>query len=207
MPSKCFQPGKKYVTLHPFIQFWKTTRVSSGAFHTTFWFRSTRNEEGPNHFPLVFAPNINVTLRTLLSDISNLYPLICLSLRKIYFLLTWTHITPVPCEMDMPKWQKHIYFNSSSNFKRNYENWGLLCRRVIVKFFIHNLARIPNYASSLKVITDLFSVHTRWFKYDRDWLCVNKSQFVPVIFEPPCIFFMTYTKDVCKYLMPNDRPF
>jgi hypothetical protein len=29
--------------------------------------------------------------------------------------------------------------------------------------------------------------HTRWFKYDRDYLCVNKSQFVPVIFEPPCI--------------------
>jgi hypothetical protein len=28
---------------------------------------------------------------------------------------------------------------------------------------------------------------TRWFKYDRDCLCVNKSQFVPVIFEPPCI--------------------
>jgi hypothetical protein len=27
---------------------------------------------------------------------------------------------------------------------------------------------------------------TRWFKYDRDDLCVNKSQFVPVIFEPPC---------------------
>ena len=29
-------------------------------------------------------------------------------------------------------------------------------------------------------------VDTRWFKYDRDYLCVNKSQFVPVIFEPPC---------------------
>jgi hypothetical protein len=29
-------------------------------------------------------------------------------------------------------------------------------------------------------------VCTRWFKYDRDYLCVNKSQFVPVIFEPPC---------------------
>ena len=28
--------------------------------------------------------------------------------------------------------------------------------------------------------------YTRWFKYDRDYLCVNKSQFVPVIFEPPC---------------------
>ena len=31
------------------------------------------------------------------------------------------------------------------------------------------------------------AVDTRWFKYDRDDLCVNKSQFVPVIFEPPCI--------------------
>jgi hypothetical protein len=30
--------------------------------------------------------------------------------------------------------------------------------------------------------------NTRWFKYDRDYLCVNKSQFVPVIFEPPCIY-------------------
>jgi hypothetical protein len=29
-------------------------------------------------------------------------------------------------------------------------------------------------------------VNTRWFKYDRDDLCVNKPQFVPVIFEPPC---------------------
>ena len=25
-----------------------------------------------------------------------------------------------------------------------------------------------------------------WFKYDRDYLCVNKSHFVQVIFEPPC---------------------
>jgi hypothetical protein len=31
-----------------------------------------------------------------------------------------------------------------------------------------------------------FFLCTRWFKYDRDYLCVNKSQFVPVIFEPPC---------------------
>ena len=43
-------------------------------------------------------------------------------------------------------------------------------------------------------VTRLFPDHnlvewrqcTRWFKYDRDDLCVNKSQFVPVIFEPPC---------------------
>jgi hypothetical protein len=31
------------------------------------------------------------------------------------------------------------------------------------------------------------NAYTRWFKYDRDWLCANKSQFVPVVFEPPCI--------------------
>jgi hypothetical protein len=31
-------------------------------------------------------------------------------------------------------------------------------------------------------------IHKRWFKYDRDYLCVNKSQFVPVIFEPHCIY-------------------
>jgi hypothetical protein len=30
--------------------------------------------------------------------------------------------------------------------------------------------------------------YTRWFKYDRDYLCVNKSQFGPVIFEPRCIY-------------------
>jgi hypothetical protein len=30
--------------------------------------------------------------------------------------------------------------------------------------------------------------NTRWFKYDRDYLCVNKSQLVPVIFEPPCTY-------------------
>jgi hypothetical protein len=29
---------------------------------------------------------------------------------------------------------------------------------------------------------------TRWFKYDWDDLCVNKSQFVLVIFELPCIY-------------------
>jgi hypothetical protein len=34
---------------------------------------------------------------------------------------------------------------------------------------------------------------TRWFKYDRDYLCVNKSQFVPVIFQPPCNIGNSFT--------------
>jgi hypothetical protein len=32
--------------------------------------------------------------------------------------------------------------------------------------------------------------YTRWSKYDRDYLCVNKSQFVPVIFEPACKYLL-----------------
>ena len=40
------------------------------------------------------------------------------------------------------------------------------------------------------------NVSTRWFKYDRDYFIVKKSEFVPVIFEPPCIF-----KSVCGYLL------
>ena len=58
---------------------------------------------------------------------------------------------------------------------------------------------------------------TRWFKYDRDYLCVNKSQFVPVIFEPPCIctgvsekldatFVRVDTDDVSRFLLNNDQP-
>jgi hypothetical protein len=35
-----------------------------------------------------------------------------------------------------------------------------------------------------------------WFKYDRDDLCVNKSHFVPVIFEPPCIYRSSYKCNV-----------
>jgi hypothetical protein len=43
---------------------------------------------------------------------------------------------------------------------------------------------------------------TRWFKYDRDWLCVNKSQFVPVIFEPPCTLHVadfSFNTHLCRF--------
>jgi hypothetical protein len=51
------------------------------------------------------------------------------------------------------------------------------------------LIRIPRL-SGVQVCKDFgkaIEVSTRCFKYDRDDLCVKKSQFVPVIFEPPCI--------------------
>ena len=41
-----------------------------------------------------------------------------------------------------------------------------------------------------------YSPNTRWFKYDRDYLCVNKSQFVPVIFEPPCIIRVIKSREL-----------
>jgi hypothetical protein len=40
---------------------------------------------------------------------------------------------------------------------------------------------------------------TRWSKYDRDDLCVNKSQFVPVIFEPPCTLLSKCAGPIYKY--------
>jgi hypothetical protein len=43
---------------------------------------------------------------------------------------------------------------------------------------------------------------TRWFKYDRDDLCVNKSQFVPVIFEPPCIKQILNSHNLIFFYVP-----
>jgi hypothetical protein len=45
----------------------------------------------------------------------------------------------------------------------------------------------------------IFITITRWFKYDRDYLCVNKSQFVPVVFEPPCILHFIYYNLLDRY--------
>jgi hypothetical protein len=44
------------------------------------------------------------------------------------------------------------------------------------------------------------AANTKWFKYDRDYLCVNKSQFVPVIFEPPCIINISKCECFTKLL-------
>ena len=51
----------------------------------------------------------------------------------------------------------------------------------------HSVSCGPHYTGIIPANTLSQLVCTRWFKYDRDYLYVNKSQFVPVIFEPPCI--------------------
>jgi hypothetical protein len=48
--------------------------------------------------------------------------------------------------------------------------------------------QLTDFMKDSDLVTREVMHNTRWFKYDRDDLCVNKSQFVPVIFEPPCIF-------------------
>jgi hypothetical protein len=47
---------------------------------------------------------------------------------------------------------------------------------------------ISSYPTCFKpsALFSMCSFNTRWFKYYRDDLRVNKSQFVPVIFEPFC---------------------
>ena len=40
---------------------------------------------------------------------------------------------------------------------------------------------------------------TRWFKYDRDKLWLVYTQIVPVIFEPPCIYYLLFFQDSNGY--------
>jgi hypothetical protein len=62
----------------------------------------------------------------------------------------------------------------------------------------------PVYSCSSNFTITRCTEYTRWFKYDRDDLCVSKSQFTPVIFEPPCMYLMIlplliYTYDLPKF--------
>ena len=58
----------------------------------------------------------------------------------------------------------------------------------IIIFCIPDLTVQSVYYCTTECKTEQDRLYTRWFKYDRDDLCVNKSQFVPVIFEPPCTY-------------------
>jgi hypothetical protein len=56
---------------------------------------------------------------------------------------------------------------------------------------ILNRKEFSKSPQNVRIYTDCRHPYRRWFKYDRDYLCVNKSQFVPVIFEPPCKYKRT----------------
>jgi hypothetical protein len=87
---------------------------------------------------------------------------------------------------------------------KNVTFWPVVCFLLVLCFY----DSIPQ-----TVLLTVQLSYTRWFKYDRDDLCVNKSQFVLVIFEPPCILtlfllFLSrreipaifYTKDIFKII-------
>jgi hypothetical protein len=57
------------------------------------------------------------------------------------------------------------------------------------------LVIVCNYCSCK---AEMLHHSTRWFKYDQDNLCVNKSEFVPVILEPPCIFYTVFSNSSFK---------
>jgi hypothetical protein len=60
----------------------------------------------------------------------------------------------------------------------------------------------PNSHTRPNWITiELRTALLRWFKYDQDYLCVNKSQFVPVIFEPPCTYLLLLTANIVMIII------
>ena len=62
----------------------------------------------------------------------------------------------------------------------------------------------PVLSNTLSFGFTLLWPYTKWFKYDQDDLCVNKSQFVPVIFEPPCSLLSSCTL-LCLLQSVQDR--
>jgi hypothetical protein len=72
------------------------------------------------------------------------------------------------------------------------------CRcRIDTQHWAVSCTRTQNLLLSLNC-HQLYTI-TRWFKYDRDYLCVNKSQFVLVIFEPPCSFDISLMSRLLQY--------
>jgi hypothetical protein len=75
------------------------------------------------------------------------------------------------------------WYESTSSFL--VQLLSCLISYIIVKKITH--LKIKEVVLVSLILCRKLFFYTRWFKYDRDYLCVNKSQFVPVIFEPPCI--------------------
>ena len=96
------------------------------------------------------------------------------------------------------RWQGFLTHNTDSEIL-----WRNYTIDIIITPFLLNLLTcnsvsviekppLPFLPQHTHLLFRVIKSFTRWFKYDRDWLCVNKSQFVPVIFEPPCISRTTF---------------
>jgi hypothetical protein len=89
--------------------------------------------------------------------------------------------------------------------RKKYESGPLERRhkRVTIKNKGKLISEPTQVSNLILVIPCIVSaVNTRWFKYYRDDLCVNKSHFVPVIFEPPCNIQINYVH-LCFFVSPT----
>ena len=94
---------------------------------------------------------------------------------------------------------KHVVFHFKKKFEKSVHLVGFIIRNlsrctvtwtsdlVINNFYPYWVKGRP-YISMVTATANDVRSHTMWFKYDRDYLCVNKPVTVPVIFEPPCVY-------------------
>jgi hypothetical protein len=85
----------------------------------------------------------------------------------------------------------NIIIPTSRHFKRDYflrlKSIAMLHSPVYTTHVPTHLFTPPSALTTTHTILD-----TRWFKYDRDDLCVNKSQFVPVIFGSTLCIYLSH---------------
>ena len=75
------------------------------------------------------------------------------------------------------EWKKLLRMEGWQEKVHNREEWKKLLRTAMNRHILHMPMEWMYHAFVL----------TRWFKYDRDYLCVNLATSVLVKFEPPCI--------------------
>jgi hypothetical protein len=101
------------------------------------------------------------------------------------WLQAWRRITSGTC----PGWfALTCYTEHSASCRHRSASSGDVVHHYLLAFLVSHIyiLQSPLYSH--------LCADTRCFKYGRDYLCVNKSQFVPVIFEPPCTSASLHTK-------------
>jgi hypothetical protein len=103
---------------------------------------------------------------------------------------------------------KNIVEVASENKDTGGQAHSRVCTHTHTHIHTHTHAHIQRriltvfpWRQFFRELDSMLHLHTRWFKYDRDYLCVKKSQFVPVVFEPPCILPILF----CLVIMFMDR--
>jgi hypothetical protein len=147
--------------------------------------------------------------------------------RNVGCLTSWHVVTSQKIHVSIPLWAPQIssYICVTGHKEKTKTAWqweakfnpggggvwtcALGCLYLRTQILLLLLLTKYTYAQNkhVTVMNSTTIVHlqnTRWFKYDRDYLCANKSQFVPVIFQPPCRY-VTVIDSTTKVLTKNTR--